>query len=232
MPIGICCCSFLSELAPRKVKMLIKPAGNVGCHSFCCNRLFGYRCCWSWHIPAFRFAQWPECVEDGSVYWQVMALPPLLPSVKMRYMRYLIVLKEASLALGANKWQTLFKVTLPAASWTDSRRYAWPGQGFGWNHDRSWQQEMFRPCPKASSIPYITITATIAIEMGEVLIIQRIILRCLLSQPSSSCFHYWPTWQVNILLTNGKIFHEKAFQNTFFLVLLAGCTFISCLFWE
>ena len=77
--------------------------------------------------------------------------------------------KEASLALGANKWQTLFKVTLPAASpGLIAAVMLGLGRALGETMTVLMATGNVSTMPKGFLDSVRTITATIAIEMGEV----------------------------------------------------------------
>ena len=169
IPIGICTAAFLSELAPRKVKMLIKPAlemlaaipsvviGFLGIVVVGpgISQLFGL------HNGLNAF--------NGSVLLAVMALPTIITISEDAIHAVPHSFKEASLALGANKWQTLFKVTLPAASpGLIAAVMLGLGRALGETMTVLMATGNVSTMPKGFLDSVRTITATIAIEMGEV----------------------------------------------------------------
>lgn len=114
VPLGLACAIVLSELAPARLRMILKPAievqagipsvvygfmGLVILHPFIRNHLGG---------PG-------ASALAGSVILAIMILPTIigisidaLSAVPRSY-------REASLALGATEWQTIWRVVLPAA---------------------------------------------------------------------------------------------------------------------
>jgi len=106
---------------------------------------------------------------NGALLLSVMALPTIITISEDAINAVPQTHREASLALGANKWETLFKVTLPAAL---------PGLiaavMLGLGRALGETMTVLMATGNASVLPrgfldaVRTITATIAIEMGEV----------------------------------------------------------------
>jgi phosphate transport system permease protein len=106
---------------------------------------------------------------NGSILLSVMALPTIITISEDAISAVPKSNREASLALGANKWETLFQVTLPAAL---------PGLiaavMLGLGRALGETMTVLMATGNASVLPtgfldsVRTITATIAIEMGEV----------------------------------------------------------------
>jgi len=169
VPLGIFTAAFLSERAHPKLKTVLKPLiemlaaipsvaigflGIVLVGPGIAN-LFGIQN----GLNAF----------NGSVLLAVMALPTIITISEDAINAVPQSHREASLALGANKWQTLFKVTLPAAL---------PGLiaavMLGLGRALGETMTVLMATGNASVMPegfldaVRTITATIAIEMGEV----------------------------------------------------------------
>ena len=57
-----------------------------------------------------------ETALSGSIILGIMALPTIITIAEDSITSVPKVMREASLALGANKWQTIYKVIIPYAS--------------------------------------------------------------------------------------------------------------------
>jgi phosphate transport system permease protein len=169
VPLGILTAAFLSELAPRKVQAILKPVieilaaipsvaiGFLGIVLVgpAIARLFGI--------------QNGLNGLNGSVLLAVMALPTIITISEDAINAVPKSHREASLALGASKWETLYRVTIPAAV---------PGLiaaiMLGLGRALGETMTVLMATGNASMMPsgfldsVRTITATIAIEMGEV----------------------------------------------------------------
>jgi phosphate transport system permease protein len=169
VPLGILTAAFLSELAPGKLQIVLKPIiemlaaipsvaiGFLGIVLLGpgISKLFGI--------------QNGLNALNGSILLSIMALPTIITISEDAINAVPQSHREASLALGANKWETLFKVTLPAAL---------PGLiaavMLGLGRALGETMTVLMATGNASAIPkgfldsVRTITATIAIEMGEV----------------------------------------------------------------
>ncbi len=169
VPLGILTAAFLSELAPRKVQAFLKPVieilaaipsvaiGFLGIVLVgpAIARLFGI--------------QNGLNGLNGSVLLAVMALPTIITISEDAINAVPKSHREASMALGASKWETLYRVTIPAAV---------PGLiaaiMLGLGRALGETMTVLMATGNASMMPsgfldsVRTITATIAIEMGEV----------------------------------------------------------------
>lgn len=169
VPLGILCAAFLSELAPPKIQALLKPiiemlaaipSVAIGFLGIVLvgpgiSRLFGI----SNGLNAL----------NGSILLAVMALPTIITISEDAINAVPKSHREASFALGANKWETLYKVTLPTAT---------PGiiaaVMLGLGRALGETMTVLMATGNAAIMPegfldsVRTITATIAIEMGEV----------------------------------------------------------------
>jgi phosphate transport system permease protein len=169
IPLGILCAAYLSEFAPSKLQSLLKPAiemlaaipsvaiGFLGIVLVGPGiaRLFGLQS----GLNAL----------NGSILLAVMALPTIITISEDAIHAVPQSYREASLALGADQWATLFRVTLPAAL---------PGLiaavMLGLGRALGETMTVLMATGNASALPrgfldsIRTITATIAIEMGEV----------------------------------------------------------------
>jgi len=169
VPLGILTAAYISELAPKKLQNILKPViemlaaipsvaiGFLGIVLLgpALAKLFGI--------------QNGLNALNGSILLALMALPTIITISEDAINAVPHTHREASLALGANKWETLFKVTIPAAM---------PGLiaavMLGLGRALGETMTVLMATGNASAIPsgfldsIRTITATIAIEMGEV----------------------------------------------------------------
>ncbi len=114
VPLGVGCAVFMAEIAPAWVNKLVRPAINLlaGIPSVVYG-FFGLVVL----VPALR-----EIVGGigfslfaGGVILAVMILPTIISISEDSLQAVPREYKEASLALGATHWQTIYKVLLPAA---------------------------------------------------------------------------------------------------------------------
>lgn len=169
IPLGIGTAAYLSDVASQHVREIAKPVIEIlaGIPSvvigFLGIVLVGPFIARIFHLPNGLNAL------NGSILLAVMALPTIislsedaLKSVPRSY-------QEASLALGATHWQTVIKVKLPAAL---SGIIAATMLGMGRAVGETMTVLMATGCsiamPKGFLNSVQTMTATIAIELGEV----------------------------------------------------------------
>lgn len=169
VPLGILTAAYLAEMAPKRLERILKPIiemlaaipsvaiGFLGIVLVgpALSHIFGI--------------QNGLNALNGSILLAIMALPTIVTISEDAINAVPKSHREASLALGANKWETLFKVTIPAA---------FPGLiaavmlGFGRALGETMTVLMATgnsaAIPKGFLDSVRTITATIAIEMGEV----------------------------------------------------------------
>jgi phosphate transport system permease protein len=106
---------------------------------------------------------------NGSILLAVMALPTIITISEDAINAVPKSHREASLALGANKWETLFKVTLPAAvPGLIAAVMLGLGRALGETMTVLMATGNSAAIPRGFLDSVRTITATIAIEMGEV----------------------------------------------------------------
>lgn len=169
VPLGILTASYLSEFAPKKLQMFLKPVIEMLASipsvaiGFLGIVLLGPG------ISHLFGLQNGLNALNGSVLLSIMALPTIITISDDAINAVPQSHREASLALGANKWETLFLVTLPAAT---------PGLVaavmLGLGRALGETMTVLMATGNAAMAPsgYLdsirTITATIAIEMGEV----------------------------------------------------------------
>lgn len=169
VPLGIGTAAYLSDIASKRVREVSKPVIEIlaGIPSvvigFLGIVLVGPMIARIFHIPSGLNAL------NGSMLLAIMALPTIvsisedaLNSVPQSYY-------QASLALGATKWQTVVLVKIPAAL---SGILASCMLGMGRAIGETMTVLMATGCaaamPQSFLDPVRTMTATIAIELGEV----------------------------------------------------------------
>lgn len=169
VPLGVLTAAFLSEFAPPRLHMFLKPLIEmlasipsvaigflgivlVGPHL---SKLFG-------------LANGLNAL-NGSILLAVMALPTIITISEEAISAVPQSNREASLALGATKWQTLYQVTLPAAlPGLIAAVMLGLGRALGETMTVLMATGNVSATPKNFLDSVRTITATIAIEMGEV----------------------------------------------------------------
>ncbi len=115
LPLGISAAIYLSELAPNKIRVILKPliellAGIPSVvYGFVGALLLG-----QWLQSAFGL-QTINSLMAGALILGVMALPIVVSLSDDALKAVPKDMKDASLALGASKWQTTKKVTFPSA---------------------------------------------------------------------------------------------------------------------
>lgn len=171
IPIGVGCAIYIAEVAPQKLKEILKAGiellaaipsvvlGFIGMVTLVpmVKSLF--------HLPTGLTAL------SGSIMLAFMAMPTIvsiaedaLYSVPKNY-------KEGAFALGASHWQTIRRVMLPAAS---SGILAAVMLGIGRVIGETMAVMMITGnaavMPRSILVPVRTLTATIAAEMGEAVV--------------------------------------------------------------
>lgn len=169
VPLGILTAAYISEFAPKKLQTVLKPIIEMLAAipsvaiGFLGIVLLGPG------ISILFGIQNGLNALNGSILLAIMALPTIITISEDAINAVPKSDREASLALGANKWETLFKVTIPAAA---------PGLiaavMLGLGRALGETMTVLMATGNAAAIPknfldsVRTITATIAIEMGEV----------------------------------------------------------------
>jgi len=168
IPIGIATAAYLAEVAPPRIRELVKPMIEIlaGIPSVVVGFL-GILVVGPVITRLFHVSHGLTAL-NGAVLLAVMALTTIISISEDAIVSVPHEFKQASLALGATRWQTLTQVTLPAAA---SGIFASVMLGMG----RAIGETMtvLMACGNAPSMPrgYLdsiqTMTATIAIELGE-----------------------------------------------------------------
>jgi phosphate transport system permease protein len=169
VPLGVGTAAYLSEIASPRVRNLLKPAIEMLAAvpsvviGFLGIVLVAPAIAWIFGLPHGLNAL------NGSILLAVMSLPTLISVTEDAIHAVPKHYKEASYALGANRWETLIHVTLPACT---SGILVATMLGLG----RALGETMtvLMATGNATAMPHgffdsvRTITATVAIEMGEV----------------------------------------------------------------
>jgi len=169
VPLGVACAAFLADVASKRVREILKPAIEIlaGIPSVVVgflgiilvnpliSRIFGI----SNGLNAL----------NGSILLAIMSLPTIISLSEDALRSVPQTYKEASLALGANHWQTLTRVSIPSAL---SGIIASIMLGMGRAIGETMTVLMATGNAPALTFNFLeaiqTMTATIAIELGEV----------------------------------------------------------------
>ncbi|WP_246849995.1 phosphate ABC transporter permease subunit PstC [Rufibacter roseolus] len=168
LPLGLASAIYLAEIANPKVRNILKPVIELlaGIPSVVYG-FFGLVVIVPLIQDVFGLPV-GETALAGSIVLGIMALPTII-SVSEDAMRTTPrAMKEASLALGANKWQTIYKVIIPySISGISTAAILGIGRAIGET------MAVLMVTGNASVIPHTflepvrTIPATIAAELGE-----------------------------------------------------------------
>jgi phosphate transport system permease protein len=172
IPLGIASAVYISELAHKKVKAVIKPAVELlaGIPSVVFG-FFGLVVLTELLRVSFDVSS-GECWLAGSILLGIMALPTIVSVSEDAISSVPREFQEGSLATGATKWQTISRVVVPAAL---SGITAAVILGIGRAIGETMAVLMVTgnaaviPTPVWNVLsPVRTLTATLGIEMGEV----------------------------------------------------------------
>jgi phosphate transport system permease protein len=169
VPLGIFTAAFISEIAGKRLQQILKPMIEMlAAIPSVAIGFLGIVVIGPGIAKIFGMQNGLNAL-NGSVLLAIMSLPTIITVAEDAIHAIPTSYKEASLALGANRWETLFKVTIPAAI---------PGLiaavmlGLGRAIGETMTVLMATGNALAFPNGYLdsirTITATIAIEMGEV----------------------------------------------------------------
>ncbi len=169
VPLGIFTAAFLSEMANPKLKAFLKPLIEMlAAIPSVAIGFLGIVLVGPGIAKIFGISNGLNAL-NGAVLLSVMALPTIITISEDAINAVPQTHREASLALGANKWQTLFKVTLPAAlPGLIAAVMLGLGRALGETMTVLMATGNASVLPKGFLDSVRTITATIAIEMGEV----------------------------------------------------------------
>lgn len=169
IPLGIGTAAYLSDVASERVKEISKPIIEIlaGIPSVVIGFL-GIVLIGPIIARIFGISNGLNAV-NGSILLAIMALPTIISLSEDALKAVPKSYEEASLALGANRWQTVIKVKIPAAL---SGIIAACMLGMGRAIGETMTVLMATGCapalPKSFLESVRTMTSTIAIELGEV----------------------------------------------------------------
>jgi phosphate transport system permease protein len=172
VPLGVASAIFISELANPKVADFLKPFVEIlaGVPSVVYG-FFGLVVLVPFVRETFNLAT-GQTAFTGSIILGIMALPTIISISEDAISSVPGPLKQGSLALGATRWQTIYKVTVPAAlSGISAAVMLGMGRAIGETMTVmmvTGNTAVIPSFPGGILDPVRTMTATIALEMGEV----------------------------------------------------------------
>ncbi|MCW2119197.1 phosphate ABC transporter permease subunit PstC [Flavobacterium sp. 7A] len=168
LPIGLAAAIFLSEIAKKKTRNLLKPLIELlaGIPSVVYG-FFGLVVIVPLIQSTFNLPV-GETALAGSVVLAIMALPTIITISEDAMRNTPRAMKEASLALGASHWQTIYKVVVPySASGITAGAILGIGRAIGETMAVLMVTGNAAVIPHSFLAPVRTIPATIAAELGE-----------------------------------------------------------------
>ncbi len=168
LPFGIAVAIYSAELASKKVHKILKPVIELlaGIPSVVYG-FFGLIVI----VPLIQKVFNLDVGETGlagSIVLAIMALPTIITIAEDALRSTPRAMKEASLALGANKWQTILKVTIPySISGITAGVVLGIGRAIGETMAVLMVTGNAAVIPRTLLEPVRTIPATIAAELGE-----------------------------------------------------------------
>ncbi|MBN2008325.1 phosphate ABC transporter permease subunit PstC [candidate division KSB1 bacterium] len=168
VPLGIAAAAYLADVAHHRVREIVKPVIEIlaGIPSVVVGFL-GIILVGPLLAKLFGTSNGLNAI-NGSILLAVMSLPTIISISEDAILSVPQEFKNASLALGATRWQTLVRVTIPAAlSGIIAAVMLGMGRAIGET------MTVLMACGNAPAFPHSfldsvrTMTATIAIELGE-----------------------------------------------------------------
>lgn len=169
VPLGIGCAAYLAEVASPRVREIVKPVVEIlaGIPSVVIG-FIGIVLLGPTIAKVFGLSHGLNAI-NGSILLSVMALPTIISISEDAISSVPSEYKKASLALGSTRWQTLIRVTLPAAlSGIVASVMLGMGRAIGETMTVLMATGNAPAFPNGITGSVRTMTATIAIELGEV----------------------------------------------------------------
>jgi len=121
VPISLLCAVYIVEFAPKKIRQVIRPfidllAGVPSVVYGLCAFLFLVPLVRDVIAPWFGVDSTGFCVFTASLILSVMVFPIIISMCVESFSAIPVELKEASLSVGATKWETVKKVTFRASA--------------------------------------------------------------------------------------------------------------------
>jgi len=171
IPIGVACAVYIAEIAPLKIKEILK--AGIELLAAIPSVVLGF-------IGMVTLVPWVKSTFglptgltalSGSIILAFMAMPTIVSVAEDALYSVPKSYKEGAFALGATHWQTIYRVLLPAAS---SGIVAAVMLGIGRVIGETMAVMMITGnaavIPQSILVPVRTLTATIAAEMGEAVV--------------------------------------------------------------
>ncbi|MFQ6054900.1 MAG: phosphate ABC transporter permease subunit PstC [Methanosarcinales archaeon] len=167
-PLGVICAIYIAEIAPPTLKEIIKPIIEIlaGIPSVVFG-FFGLVILVPFIQNTFGLPTGQTALA-GSIMLGIMALPTIISISEDAITAVPIYLKEGSLALGATQWQTIKNVIVPSAiSGITAAVMLGIGRAIGETMTVMMVTGNAAVIPSGFLQSVRTMTATIALEMGE-----------------------------------------------------------------
>ncbi len=168
LPIGLATAIYMAEIADERIRKVLKPVIELlaGIPSVVYG-FFGLITIVPFIHDVFDLPV-GETALAGSLVLAIMALPTIITVSEDAIRNTPRSMREASLALGANKWQTIQKVVLPySMSGISAAAILGIGRAIGETMAVLMVTGNAAVMPKSILQPVRTIPATIAAELGE-----------------------------------------------------------------
>ncbi len=168
LPIGLAAAIFMSEIASNRVRRIMKPLIELlaGIPSVVYG-FFGLVVIVPLIQQTFNISV-GETGLAGSLILGIMALPTIITISEDAMRNTPRAMKEASLALGASKWQTIYKIIIPfSISGISAAAILGIGRAIGETMAVLMVTGNAAVMPNSILEPMRTIPATIAAELGE-----------------------------------------------------------------
>ncbi|MBU1262801.1 phosphate ABC transporter permease subunit PstC, partial [bacterium] len=168
-PLGVAVAAYISEVAPHKIRDIIKGAIEIlaGIPSVAIG-FVGIVLVGPLIVKIFGTSSGLSGL-NGGILLAIMALPTIISVSEDAIRAVPKSYKEASFALGASRWETLTRIILPAAfSGICASVVLGVGRAIGETMTVLMVTGNSLSIPKGIFDPLRTMTATIALELGEV----------------------------------------------------------------
>jgi phosphate transport system permease protein len=168
LPLGLGVAIYMSELAGERIRKLMKPAIELlaGIPSVVYG-FFGLIVLVPLIQNTFNLPV-GETAFAGSLVLAIMALPTIITVAEDAMRNTPAAMREASLSLGANQWQTIYKVVIPySSSGISAAVILGIGRAIGETMAVLMVTGNAAVMPTSLFEPIRTIPATIAAELGE-----------------------------------------------------------------
>ena len=168
MPLGLGAAIYVSELASDRIRKMMKPA--IELLAAIPSVVYGFfglivlvpLIQKTFHLPV------GETAFAGSLILAIMALPTIITVAEDAMRNTPVAMREASLSLGANQWQTIWRVVIPySSSGISAAAILGIGRVVGETMAVLMVTGNAAVMPSSLFEPVRTIPATIAAELGE-----------------------------------------------------------------